>query len=64
MKRCRSQQTFAYLLPFTRTINPMGRIMISSGTLTAVAVDILVIISFGIIMQLISILAFNRAIMQ
>lgn len=54
-------QTIAYWLPFTYAIDAMRRIMIFGVTLSAVATDMLVMISFGIVMLLIAIPAFNRA---
>ena len=54
-------QTIAYWLPFTYAIDAMRRIMIFGVTLTAVATDMLVMVGFGIVMLLIAIPAFNRA---
>lgn len=54
-------QTIAYWLPFTYAIDAMRRIMIFGVALTSVGVDMLVMISFGIVMLLIAIPAFNRA---
>jgi ABC-2 type transport system permease protein len=54
-------QTIAYWLPFTYAIDAMRRIMIFGVTLTAVATDMFVMVGFGIVMLLIAIPAFNRA---
>jgi ABC-2 type transport system permease protein len=54
-------QTIAYWLPFTYAIDAIRRIMIFGVGLTAVGVDMLVMISFGIVMLAIAIPAFSRA---
>jgi ABC-2 type transport system permease protein len=54
-------QTIAYWLPFTYAIDAMRRIMIFGVTLSAVATDMLVMVGFGVVMLLIAIPAFNRA---
>ena len=54
-------QTIAYWLPFTYAIDAIRRIMIFGVALTAVGVDMLVMISFGVVMLLIAIPTFNRA---
>jgi len=54
-------QTIAYWLPFTYAIDAIRRIMIFGVALTAVGVDMLVMIGFGIIMLVIAIPAFSRA---
>jgi len=54
-------QTIAYWLPFTYAIDAIRRIMIFGVALTSVGVDLLVMISFGVVMLLIAIPAFNRA---
>jgi ABC-2 type transport system permease protein len=54
-------QTIAYWLPFTYAIDAMRRIMIFGVTLTAVATDMFVMVGFGIVMLIIAIPAFNRA---
>jgi ABC-2 type transport system permease protein len=54
-------QTIAYWLPFTYAIDAMRRIMIFGVTLSAVATDMLVMVGFGVVMLLIAIPAFTRA---
>lgn len=54
-------QTIAYWLPFTYAIDAIRRIMIFGVALTSVGVDMLVMISFGVVMLLIAIPTFNRA---
>lgn len=54
-------QTIAYWLPFTYAIDAMRRIMIFGVALTSVGLDMLVMISFGVVMLIIAIPAFNRA---
>jgi ABC-2 type transport system permease protein len=54
-------QTIAYCLPFTYAIDAMRRIMIFGVALTTVATDMLVMVSFGIVMLIIAIPAFSRA---
>jgi ABC-2 type transport system permease protein len=54
-------QTIAYWLPFTYAIDAIRRIMVFGVSLAAVATDIIVLLSFGIVMLIISIPAFNRA---
>jgi len=54
-------QTIAYCLPFTYAIDAIRRIMIFGVALTSVGVDLLVMISFGVVMLLIAIPTFNRA---
>jgi len=54
-------QTIAYWLPFTYAIDAIRRIMIFGVTLSAVATDMFVMVGFGIVMLLIAIPAFNRA---
>jgi ABC-2 type transport system permease protein len=54
-------QTIAYWLPFTYAIDAIRRIMIFGVALTSVGVDLLVMIGFGIVMLLIAIPTFNRA---
>jgi len=54
-------QTIAHWLPFTYAIDAIRRIMIFGVTFSAVAIDMFVMIGFGIGMLLIAIPAFNRA---
>jgi len=54
-------QTIAYWLPFTYAIDAIRRIMVFGVSLAAVATDIIVLLGFGIVMLIIAIPAFNRA---
>ena len=54
-------QTISHCLPFTYAVDALRRIMIFGVTLSAVATDMFVMVGFGIVMLLIAIPAFNRA---
>jgi len=54
-------QTIAYWLPFTYAIDAIRRIMVFGVSLAAVSTDMLVMVGFGIVMLIIAIPAFNRA---
>jgi ABC-2 type transport system permease protein len=55
-------QTVSQLLPFIYAIDAIRRIMIFGVTLSAVTTDLFIIVGFRILMLLIAIPTFNKAI--
>jgi len=57
-------QTISHWLPFTYAIDAIRRIMIFGVTFADISTDIIVVVTFGVIMLIIAIPLFNRAMTQ
>lgn len=57
-------QTISHWLPFTYAIDAIRRIMIFGVTFADISTDIIVLVTFGVIMLIIAIPLFNRAMTQ